>query len=346
MDNYGGLIYSNFIRYEQLTEIFANSCSTSKYIGKPIEIYIDIDSLYGDYFTTTGLGYVYNDPIYLSSTLMNLIGHYRHFAKRTLKCDDITIYLMIPPVYDVFNLAEKICQYIPNIYILRDKLLDNNPIGVATALALHVSMQTIHSPNTNRLYITREKEMPFQLPAINNSWEVLYITKINTHSRLVNNENCLDQWKSSARTYFCGADPALLPLFMAYTSFKRAYIYTMYDIANAGRLIANHVRNFEVFNGYNHPDSIKQILDKDTLDTTKVTRANRDGVSGIMPLYDRYKVCDLLTRLNIYQTNTAFGQDNRWKIKKYADYKVVADVCDKYFNSSNNPVNIQFLYWG
>ena len=120
------LLFSKFIKYDILDQLMINNKSATMLLYKPVDIYIDIQSVYKRVLSETLLN---TDVKVLSVNILNLAGHYRHYFSRRginnrvylvngLNNSNTIVSKLNAENKHLFAIVQKLVQYFPLVYYI------------------------------------------------------------------------------------------------------------------------------------------------------------------------------------------------------------------------------------
>ena len=317
-------MYSNFVRYEVLTDLF-NSTYINSGVSlmqlyrskKHVNIYIDIISLYPQQL------FIDPDPSrarIISVNILNMAAHYRHYFRKTFGCSvDVYIingrrwinldhYLDFTFLQKAFNIINIICKYLPTVYYIEENE-DACVIAASTASMEHLSSDA---------FIVSRNVLSYQLPFMGLNKEVL---RPGRQPKIITFNNALQLW-SKSKTNISDLKSGLLPLVMAMNKCPELGLPTLANLSTVVKGIRAAIANKIFLNGYNTPSDIyvtKGII------TQKV--------------FSRWMLCDLTTMTSAYELSPSnLYAEATWKIKKHCDFGIISKMIDDKINS--DPENI------
>ena len=355
MDNIplDSLLYSNFIRYDRMKELTLTQYANSS--AEELNIYIDMYSLIRPLYKRTILG----DNTIFTSFVLNLAAHMRAYYM-TRHSVTTNIYIVFTNNMSIltqevsmvpeWNITDQ-GKLIPDIN--RDNLINWNVellkllvpcfpriYFITGTVEPAVMIQNLINRNNNgcpNLILTKDK-MSWQIPAYDSNSCVFRPRKAQNEdtSFCVNHLNVFDEWRHSVNKTSPPPEiilpPEMLSLYIAYTSFKQRGLSAYYSPSEAIRRIWNLVNNKKISLGYNSPEAISKVLNKEQ----KVKEYTQDFERFSNNLYYRYNMVDLVRLTNIYSTMPE-ANDNSWFFSRIDDV-TIKEINDKYF--IKNPINI------
>lgn len=315
-------LYNKFVRYELLQSMLNNLPSTKNMTGLPINIYIDIQSVYKDILSTDFIG---TDIKTIGINVLNMAAHYRHFFRNQFKTE-VCVFLVDSRLdsfgslctqfnqgnnANMFNLVEVLCKYFPNIYYLhRDRF---NAVSIIANL--------ISERPNNASFVISNDIYSYQLPVI---FDLTYVLHIGiTNKYIITMNNAVDMlFKKS--TPASDLSPKLLPLIMALNKVPQLELPLLFSYKSALTKLRELISKGYINPiGYNPPN--------DSLDC----------IVGQM-FGQRWLLCDLTSWWYEYKMSPAI-LDDRWTIKKRCVFSELASILDS--KLSGDPENIlNYIY--
>lgn len=319
------ILYNKFIRYDILKGMIVDTFSMKDMFKQhPLDIYIDIQSVYKDILSTEFIG---NDIKTLSVNVLNMAAHYRHFFRNLLK-QNVRVFLVnshenlfgnICEITnrendDMFSIVKALCKYFPDIYyIYRTN---------TNASSVIFDLIKSYSENCNSSLVISNDIYAYQIPTLcSMCWTLRLGIK---YKYIVSSYDAIMMYFKKM-TPLSDLSQQLLPLIMAFNKCKELNLPLLYPYKTAfnkiGELIDNHI----ICNAYNVPN---EILERKT---------------GIMGITARWSICDLYSQYIMY-TNSINVLDETWKIKRKCDLSELANILDNKFNyDADNILNYIYL---
>lgn len=313
------LLFSKFVKYNILDQFIMNTPSSNVLYQTPVDIYIDIQSVYKHVLTETLLS---NDVKVLSINILNLASHYRHyFYKRGVNTrvyivngtnNNSTIVSQLNNNNDnLFKIVQKIVPYFPLVYYI-DKPYNSSAIIMGL-------LQTETIPNKHASFIISNDIYSYQIPAlVQNS----FLLRPSTSTKFISYNNVISTvYSRNTSVVTSDLSPALLPVIMAYHKCPELGMEMLNNFKSTIGIIRNKIITNQILNNYNSPVMFKNEPD----------------------IYKRLCMCDLMTAARSYN-NSYESLLNNWKIYKPIDINVLANTLDSKFNiDEENLFNYLFL---
>ena len=183
------LLFSKFIKYDILDQLMINNKSATMLLYKPVDIYIDIQSVYKRVLSETLLN---TDVKVLSVNILNLAGHYRHyFSKRGinnrvylvngLNNSNTIVSKLNAENKHLFAIVQKLVQYFPLVYYIEK---DYNSSAIIMGL-----IQSETTPHNHNSFIISNDVYCYQIPALIPS---AFLLRPSTNTKLVTSNTVID----------------------------------------------------------------------------------------------------------------------------------------------------------
>lgn len=291
----------NFVKYDKLVSLIDKEYKNTN--TSTFNIYIDLNSLFRSLYSPN---VIIDDKLDISSTILNLIGHYRHFFKtrygvwtniylvysNNMPVNNILLYpeynaatvknitnntKIANNINDNLDIIEILVKYIQDVYFVQDiyetaviiKYLCNN-VG-------------IEAPN---LVLSRDI-YNFQL--VDDNTKILVPNKYNNtdSSYIVNTSNAIEHYckKEFKSDYGFGLDGGLLSLLMSLSKCSKRNIRSLFKVSDAIKIIQSSIDSNRILNGYNTDGILKVSL----------PRHIDDGY-----LMTRFRICDIASQYISY----------------------------------------------
>lgn len=321
------VLYNKFAKYDVLQTLLNNNPSSKVLSSGPINIFIDIQSVYKDILSMDFIG---TDIKTLAINVLNMAAHYRHFFRNRFK-SSVCVFLVdsrenltgnlcgqFNDNSNMFKLVELLCKCncFPELfYIHRDNV---NSCAIIADIAKSMMF-------TNTFVISNDI-YSYQLPIIVDNCFVLRLG--TTHKRLVTINNCIDmQFKNS--TSSSDLSPKLLPVIAALNKCPELGLPLLYPYKKALNITRELCNK-----GYLAPLSYN------------APTMSLDNVLRVMGFGARWNICDLNTQYLAYHMSP-YVLDDTWKIKKQCNFADLAAIIDsKLANDPDNPEDniLNYIY--
>ena len=335
------LLYSNYIKYDKLSELVENNFQGSN--ANSVNIFIDIYSLIkGLYKCDT---FTRDNGLVMSSSMINLCAHLRHFFRNRYNVES-KIYLIYSdnvPEYNkklwlgynqnhekVLNreagvnelikqnlsAIDTLSPYLPDIYFL----ITDFEAGV---LMYDIICYNESKENFNPNIIITKDVYLYQLVGLCQHSIIFRPKKSNSEdiSFAVKRSNVLAEWFISKNVAVPEEvehlDAGLCSLLMTLSRCPERSIKSFFNLPKASEIICSGVSGYKILNGYNaYTKKIWDLLYRPDFD--KYT----------FDLFDRrFKVIDILSQYYVY-TNV---KHNKLKFINLVDPNTIKDINNKYF---------------
>lgn len=334
------ILYSNFIRYERMKELTEYQYSSSN--ADALNVYIDMSSIIKPLYNRVITG----DPSIYTVLVLNLCAHIRAYyssrhsvstnifivySDNTMRMTKVNQELLPYPnrsrdeiINWNINMLRTIVPYFPNLYFI------TGGAEPAVLIKNYIDKKMNLYPN---MVLTKDL-FCWQIPALDPNTCIFRPSKSKAGdiSFVINHRNCMSQWVSRINSSKTIVNPllssSLFSLYIAMTSFKEKTLNSYFSPRDALARIEGFVNSSQILNGYNSPDTIKNIL------YSISTKMDTED------LYYRYKVADLQDATNKYKSYPV-SDDMSWFYSKIDIYGV-REINDKYF--VNNPIDIIKLF--
>lgn len=315
-------MYNKFIKYVDLAAMFNSMPSTKELMGKDLDIFIDIQSIYKDILKSE---FMSSDIKTLSINVLNMAAHYRHYFRNQLNAF-VSVYLvdskekltgnlvqMSNNEEDLFKPVEVLCKYFPDIYYIRRT--GYNPCSIIYELInSHSSVYRGKLVISNDIY-------SYQLPNLFPNTFLLHLGI--KHKKLISSANSIDaQFKNT--TSSSDISPRMIPILMALNKCDAIGITLLYPYKTALKILRQFISKGIFTNTYNTP--FEAI----------------DGVTGIHGFYARWVMCDLVMNALKY-SNSPKILDTTWTAKRKVVFQELAAVIDDKVNTPEDILNYIYL---
>lgn len=316
-----GMLYSKFVKYDILDRLIINNPSASILMKSPVDIYIDIQSIYKRVLSETLLA---SDEKVLSVNILNLAGHYRHYfmkhginSRIYLINGSNNITTIVSKINNdnkkkMFNIVQKTVQYFPLTYYIEKEY---NSSAIIMSLIESDTMLRSHSA-----FIVSNDIYSYQIPSI---YPIAFLLRPSTNTKLVTSNNVIDaMYPRKGNTITSDISSALLPIIMAYHKCPELGMTMINNFKTTIDIIRNKINTNQILNAYNSPIMFKNESEE---------------------ILNRIYLSDLVTITKTY-TNSYESLINNWKIYKPYNTIVLTNVLDNTFNKdANNLFNYIFL---
>jgi hypothetical protein len=303
--------------------MFNNTPSTKELIGKDLDIFIDIQSIYKDILDSEFMG---SDNKTLSINILNMAAHYRHYFRNQLK-SFVRVYIvdskenftgnlvkMSNNEKDLFKPIEVLCKYFPDIYYIRRT-------GYNPCCVIYELIKSQSSIYRGKLVISNDI-YSYQLPNIFSSTYLLHIAI--KHKKLVSMANSIDaQFKNTSPT--SDLSPQLIPILMAFNKCEAIGLPLLYSYKTALKLLRQSINKGVFVNACNSPFEAV------------------DCVLGINGFYARWVTSDLITKSLSY-INSPEILDTTWTVKRQIDFQELASIIDSRVNNVIFEEILNYIY--
>lgn len=324
------IMFSKFIKYELLDSLLNTNPSTQVMLQKPIDIFIDFQSVYKNILNAN---FFNEDEKILSINVLNLAAHYRHYFRKRLNTK-VRVFIVnstsralvgnLCEIYnfenkDMFKSIEKIVKYIPDVfYITRE-----NQFG-----SVVISELITRYTNDNAKFVLSNDSYSYQLPSI---YPNTFVLRPGMKPKLITSNNVIDTWSDGKKTITSDFNPNLLPLIMAHYKCVSLGIPLLYNYPKAVDLVRAELSRGYIINGYNIPN------------TAFEEQVKKLGIPS-MGLTARWSICDLMTQ-SIGYLNSPESLDTTWQVKYKCDFAELASAIDSGINmiDPDNMLNYVFL---
>lgn len=313
------LLFSKFIKYDILDQLMVNTKSATMLLYKPVDIYIDIQSVYKRVLSETLLN---TDVKVLSVNILNLAGHYRHYFSRRginnrvylvngLNNNTIVSKLNAENKH-LFAIVQKLVQYFPLVYYIEK---DYNSSAIIMGL---IQSETI--PHSHNSFIISNDVYSYQIPALVPS---AFLLRPSTNTKLITTNTVIDSmYPRKGSIVTSDLSSALLPVIMAYHKCPELGMQMLNNFKTTINIIRDKIANNKILNNYNSPIMFKNESEE---------ILNRLYLSDLMSITRTY--------INSYEALI-----NSWKVYKPYDISVLANALDNLFNTDEeNILNYIFL---
>ena len=110
------LLFQKFVKYNILDQFLINNPSSNILTKTPVDIYIDVQSIYKNVLAETLL---VNDVKILSVNILNLAAHYRHYFKSRYNVN--TRIFIVNTLSSINNIFENINAKNEDMFIIQKK---------------------------------------------------------------------------------------------------------------------------------------------------------------------------------------------------------------------------------
>lgn len=347
------ILYSNFIRYENLRDLTINQFANSD--ANEVNIYLDMYSLIRPLYKRTILG----DKTIFVSFILNLAAHMRNYytTRHNVKTNIFIIFtsnttiltkeVTMAPEWNItdrnkffdsemrneilsinVNILKSIVPYFKDLYFI------NRTVEPSVIIQSLIDNKQNTCPD---IIITSDK-MSWQIPALNPDICIFKPLKKSglDVSYCVNNNNVLYLWRTMVNKSNSEIESLLpssmLSLYIAFTSFKARGMKSYFTPKVASDKIWNLCNSKKIQFGYNSPDAINKVLRAES----KRKKELHEFEAFTNNLAYRYNLVDLRRLTNIYNTMPE-SLDTSWYYSKNDDF-MIKEINDKYF--IKNPINI------
>ncbi len=314
------LLFSKFIKYDILDQLMTNTKSATMLLYKPVDIYIDIQSIYKRVLSET----LFNTDVkVLSVNILNLAGHYRHYFSRRginnrvylvngLNNNNTIVSKLNAENKHLFAIVQKLVQYFPLVYYIEK---DYN--GSAIIMGLIQSETTPHNYNS---FIISNDVYSYQIPALIPS---TFLLRQSTNAKLVTSNTVIDSmYPRKGSIVTSDLSSALLPVIMAYHKCPELGMQMINNFKTTINIIRDKIANNKILNNYNSPIMFKNESEE---------------------ILNRLYLSDLMSITRTY-VNSYEALINSWKVYKPYDISVLANALDNLFNKDEeNILNYIFL---
>ena len=319
------ILYSKFVRYEVMNTLFNQHVSTRCISSLPINLYIDIQSVYKQALSEN---LIPNDVKVLSINVLNMAAHYRHYFRKKFG-SEIRVFIVNSNKNENYNLYQSLnnqnsdsmfkiikvlAPYFHNVYYLSREGFN------ATSIIYDIINR---NPNNHVHFIISNDIYSYQLTALCNN---CFVLRPSTNPKLVTYFNSIESWYSRKSSIdVSDLHPALLSLIMALNKCPELNIPTLYNMKNTLYTIRQMINSSYILNGYNTPIDLVMFKNND------------------IDVFNRWNLCDLVTQSREY-SNSLFACDESWMISKKCDFKELSHIIDKNFNyDADNILNFIYL---
>ena len=314
------LLFSKFIKYDILDQLMINNKSATMLLYKPVDIYIDIQSVYKRVLSETLLN---TDVKVLSVNILNLAGHYRHyFSKRGinnrvylvngLNNSNTIVSKLNAENKHLFAIVQKLVQYFPLVYYIEK---DYNSSAIIMGL-----IQSETTPHNHNSFIISNDVYSYQIPALIPS---AFLLRPSTNTKLVTSNTVIDSmYPRKGSIVTSDLSSALLPVIMAYHKCPELGMQMINNFKTTINIIRDKIANNKILNNYNSPIMFKNESEE---------------------ILNRLYLSDLMSITRTY-VNSYEALINSWKVYKPYDISVLANALDNLFNKDEeNILNYIFL---
>lgn len=314
------LLFSKFIKYDILDQLMVNTKSATMLLYKPVDIYIDIQSVYKRVLSETLLN---TDVKVLSVNILNLAGHYRHYFSRRginnrvylvngLNNNNTIVSKLNAENKHLFAIVQKLVQYFPLVYYIEK---DYNSSAIIMGL---IQSETI--PHSHNSFIISNDVYSYQIPALVPS---AFLLRPSTNTKLITTNTAIDSmYPRKGSIVTSDLSSALLPVIMAYHKCPELGMQMLNNFKTTINIIRDKIANNKILNNYNSPIMFKNESEE---------ILNRLYLSDLMSITRTY--------INSYEALI-----NSWKVYKPYDISVLANALDNLFNTDEeNILNYIFL---
>ena len=314
------LLFSKFIKYDILDQLMVNTKSATMLLYKPVDIYIDIQSVYKRVLSETLLN---TDVKVLSVNILNLAGHYRHYFSRRginnrvylvngLNNNNTIVSKLNAENKHLFAIVQKLVQYFPLVYYIEK---DYNSSAIIMGL---IQSETI--PYSHNSFIISNDVYSYQIPALVPS---AFLLRPSTNTKLITTNTVIDSmYPRKGSIVTSDLSSALLPVIMAYHKCPELGMQMLNNFKTTINIIRDKIANNKILNNYNSPIMFKNESEE---------ILNRLYLSDLMSITRTY--------INSYEALI-----NSWKVYKPYDVSVLANALDNLFNTDEeNILNYIFL---
>lgn len=311
-------MYNKFVCYEELIGMMCDTPSCKELIGKDIDIFIDIQSLYKDILNSE---FMSSDVKTLSINVLNMAAHYRHFFRNQFRTN-VKVFLvnskenfignlvqMSNNEEDLFKPVEVLSKYFQDIYYINR--FRYNPCAI-----IHYLINNESNVNHGKIVISNDI-YSYQLTGM---FPMLYLLHVGIkHRKLISVNNAIDaQFKNSSDS--SGLSSQLIPLLMAFNKCNEIGLKLLSPYHITIKSIKNCISKGIFINGYNVPNK------------------NIDNILDIPGFYDRWVLCDLLDKALAY-SNSPETLDETWKVKRQVNIQELAAIIDYRVNTYDDILN-------
>jgi len=315
-------MFNKFIRYDELNSMLSSMPSSKTLIGKPLDIFIDIKSIYKDVLSTE---FMSSDIKTLSINILNMAAHYRYFFRNALKTN-VRVYLLNSEEnlignlcqisnygQDLFKTIEILCKFFPDIYYIYRQ--GYNPCAIISYL---ISKES--SIDNGKLIISNDI-FSYQLPTLFQNTFLLHVGI--KHKKLISYSTAIDaQFKNT--TPSSDISPLLIPVLMALNKCTELSLPLLYPYKSALKKLREAIKANVFIQGRNPPfEKVDYLLD-------------------IYGFYSRWIMCDLPTKSLKYY-NSPDILDETWKVKRQCDFSILASIIDDKINTNHEDI-LNYIY--
>ena len=314
------LLFSKFTKYDILDQLMTNTKSATMLLYKPVDIYIDIQSIYKRVLSETLLN---TDVKVLSVNILNLAGHYRHYFSRRginnrvylvngLNNSNTIVSKLNAENKHLFAIVQKLVQYFPLVYYIEK---DYNSSAIIMGL---IQSETI--PHSHNSFIISNDVYSYQIPALVPS---AFLLRPSTNTKLVTSNTVIDSmYPRKGSIVTSDLSSALLPVIMAYHKCPELGMQMINNFKTTINIIRDKIANNKILNNYNSPIMFKNESEE---------------------ILNRLYLSDLMSITRTY-VNSYEALINSWKVYKPYDISVLANALDNLFNKDEeNILNYIFL---
>lgn len=318
------MLYSKFVRYDELNAMMLSNPSTKEIIGHPFDIYIDIMSVYKDVLSSD---FVDGDTKTICINVLNMAAHYRHFFRNKTGCK-VRVFLVNSlttatgniceiqnTIYNdkVFSMVSNLCKYLPDIYyIYRD--------GFNASSVIYYFMNNVPKSNPTSTLVISNDVYAYQLVLRMNT----YLLRVGKSKKFITYNTVIDAFFKN-KTPSTDLSPALLPLLMALNKSKALNLDLLYSYKVAIDTVRQCIERGLIYNGYNTPNSLLEEK------------------LGIPYFTLRWFLCDLSHQAMLY-TNSPYILDDTWQFKKQCDFNMLASILDSVVNGEIEDNILNYIY--
>lgn len=333
------IIYSNFIRYEKMKELTLYQYRDSD--SNNLNVFIDMESVLRPLYKRAVIN---NTPLYV--TILNLCAHIREYywtrhqvsttifivdtdnRTRMIRQDDLSINIPNQQRDSIITMSKNklrmLVPYFPKLYYIEGH--------VESAILIKNIIDKRLNYNHN-MVLTKDL-LCWQLPSLDPTTCIFRPRKSKAEdtSFVVNHSNCVNMWiqfiNSSKNEISFNRSPLLFSLYIAMTNFREKTLTAYFSPKDAINRIGGLIDSYQILNGYNSPESIRDLLESMSIKTDKDN------------LYERYKSIDLQRLTDIYRTQPC-AHDMSWCFSK-SDIQSIKSINDNFH--IEQPINIIQLY--
>lgn len=317
------LLFQKFVKYNILDQFLINNPSSNILTKTPVDIYIDVQSIYKNVLAETLL---VNDVKVLSVNILNLAAHYRHYFKSRYNVNTrifiVNTLSSINNIFeninakneDMFIILKKISLYFPLVYFI-----ERNVYNSASVIFSLIKSETL--PVKHSALIISNSIYSYQIPAFIPS---SFVIRPSINTKFITFNNVIDiMYPRKGSTVTSDINPGLIPVIMAYHKCPELGMEMINNFKRTITIIREKISKGQLLNGYNSPVIFQKTESEN--------------------MFRRLCISDLITYTKVYE-NSYESLVKSWRVYKQCDYNNLANVLDKTFNvDEENILNYLFL---